>query len=97
MIDTVCAICKAHRSPGTGCQVLSWIERKAVMAIRITTADLTETDRKAAGVLLSHYPVVGLETLAEVSAKPVINTRPIDRSLRQVARFRSLTEIIEVL
>jgi len=82
MIDTVCAICKARRSPRTGCRVLSRIGRKAVMTIRITTANLTKTDRKVAGVLLSHYPVVGLQALAEVSAKPVIHTRSIIRCVK---------------
>jgi DNA-binding MurR/RpiR family transcriptional regulator len=52
------------------------------MAIRITTADLTKTDRKVAGVQLSHYPVVGFQALAEVSAKPVIHTRSIIRCVK---------------
>jgi DNA-binding MurR/RpiR family transcriptional regulator len=52
------------------------------MTIRITIANLTKTDRKVAGVLLSHNPVVGFPALAEASAKPVIHTRSIIRCVK---------------
>jgi DNA-binding MurR/RpiR family transcriptional regulator len=49
------------------------------MAKRITTADLTKTARNGAWVLLSYYPVAGLQALAEVSAKADIHARSIIR------------------
>jgi hypothetical protein len=40
IINTVCTICKVRQDPGTGRQLLTRGGRKAVMAKRITTADL---------------------------------------------------------
>ena len=54
------------------------------MAKRITTADLIKTDRKIAGVLLSHYPVVGLQAVAEISAKTVVHTQSIIRCVKKL-------------
>jgi DNA-binding MurR/RpiR family transcriptional regulator len=47
-----------------------------------TWPSMTKTDSKVARVLLSHYPVVGLQALAEVSAKPVIHTRSVIRCVK---------------
>jgi DNA-binding MurR/RpiR family transcriptional regulator len=55
-----------------------------VMAKRITTADLTKTARNGAWVLLSYYPVAGLQALAEVSAKVDIHVRSIIRCVTKL-------------
>ena len=57
-----------------------------------TTADLikaawstmTATDRKVARVLLSHYPMVGLETLAEVSEKADVSAPSVIRCIKKL-------------
>ena len=57
-----------------------------------TTADLikaawsmmTATDRKVARVLLSHYPMVGLQTLAEVSEKADVSAPSVIRCVKKL-------------
>jgi DNA-binding MurR/RpiR family transcriptional regulator len=57
-----------------------------------TTADLiksawstmTATDRKVARVLLSHYPTVGLETLAGVSEKADVSAPSVIRCIKKL-------------
>ena len=55
-----------------------------MMAKRIITADLTKAARKGAWVLLSYYPVAGLQALAEVSAKADIHTQSIIRCVKKL-------------
>jgi len=57
-----------------------------------TTADLikaawstmTATDRKVARILLSHYPMVGLQTLAEVSEKADVSAPSVIRCIKKL-------------
>ncbi len=92
MIDTVCNICKDLVSWESGPTQLSQFDGEAAMAIQTTTTDLikttwplmTATDRKVARVLLSHYPVAGLQTLAELSKQAGISAPSIIRCVKKL-------------
>ena len=45
---------------------------------------MTATDRKVARVLLSHYPMVGLQTLAEVSEKADVSAPSVIRCIKKL-------------
>ena len=45
---------------------------------------MTATDRKVARVLLSHYPMVGLQTLAEVSEKADVSPPSVIRCVKKL-------------
>lgn len=45
---------------------------------------MTATDRKVARVLLSHYPMVGLETLAEVSERADVSAPSVIRCIKKL-------------
>ena len=52
--------------------------------IKAAWPDMTATDRKVARVLLSHYPMIGLETLAEVSEKADVSAPSIIRCVKKL-------------
>lgn len=71
----------------------------AAMARQTTTIDLikaswasmTATDRKVGRVLLSHYPVAGLQTLAELSEQAHISAPSVIRCVKKLG-FDGYTE-----
>ncbi len=104
MIDTVCNICKDLVSWELGPTQLSQFESEAAMATRTTTTDLikttwpsmTTTDRKVARILLSHYPVAGLQTLAGLSQQAGISAPSIIRCVKKLG-FAGYPEYQKVL
>ncbi len=91
MIDTLCNICKAVHARDPGSISFSPDFRKAAMAKQTTTElikaiwpSMTATDRKVARVLLSHYPVAGLQTLAELSEQAGISAPSSIRCVKKL-------------
>lgn len=59
-------------------------ERTTEDLIKTMWSTMTATDRKVARVLLSHYPMAGLQTLAEVSAKADVSAPSVIRCVKKL-------------